>query len=118
MNVTTRKSSGKEDVTRVLTVDWAERKAREYQGMYANDDETYEEKLYELVDLVLDQKQIVGTDNSFHNFALNFSRRRLQSKLQAVKHSHKRVVFFPIRESMRGQFGICIFQSIPQKFNI
>lgn len=93
MNGTTRKNSNKEDASRILTVDWAERKVREYQGMFANDDETYEEKLYELVDLILEQKQVVGTDNSFHNFALNFSRR--DDSLTACEILDKGLLLFP-----------------------
>ena len=59
---------------RTITVDRAERKMRELFQKY--EDEVLEEAMYNLVTTVLDkQPELLGSENGFHNFAVNFSKR-------------------------------------------
>lgn len=76
---------------KLMTVDYAERKIREY--IRNTDEEALEDKMYELVDALLDQSRVIGSANSFHNFAVNFS--KFDDSETACEIVEKGLLLFP-----------------------
>lgn len=92
MKTTNNNSAPEKSANKLISVDYAENMVRRYQSENMTN-EDFEEKLYTLVDTLLDQPSVKGSENAFHNFALNFS--RIEDSETACEIVEKGVELFP-----------------------